>query len=226
MPVAPDYLADYRALGCAPGCSPAELERAWRVAMSRVHPDRVPPDQRAEAIRQSQRVNAAYRRLRAFAQQHGRLPGSGVAAWPTVSAATRESDPHAPSGRPHARGGRRLAAVVAAAMVLAASWLLQAPAEVRPPRDRTAARPASNDAADTVALALDSPAEVLIAQAGAPPLRREDGRGGEVWEYGPSSVTLQAGRVVDWYISPLRPLPFPSERPPASDPLTAPPSRR
>lgn len=229
MPVAPDYLADYRALGCAPGCSAAELERAWRLAMSHGHPDRVQPERRAEAIRQTQGVNAAYRRLRAFAQQHGRLPGTGVAMTTEAPAMPFWEPGQAESDLPPPRGRRRALAAAAVLGVLGASWLLHAPPDKEPGRGaRRASTTASTAVAVDVAaaLALQSPAESLMARVGTPPLRRDDGRGGEVWEYGPSSVTLRAGRIVDWYSSPLRPLPFSSERPPTADPLTAPPSRR
>jgi len=41
------------------------------------------------------------------------------------------------------------------------------------------------------------------------------------WQYGPSWVDFHCDKVVDWYSSPLRPLPVASERAPQTDPSTA-----
>src|SRR5690606_31392241 len=127
MSVSHDYLADYRTLGCTPGCSLADLERAWRAALSLSHPDRAGADEQAEAAARTQALNTAYRRLRGFAQQHGRLPGHLTAATEAANRPAPAPDPSAPvpDSAPPRRGRRRLAlAAIAATVVL--SWALHA----------------------------------------------------------------------------------------------------
>ncbi|MCK7593995.1 J domain-containing protein [Pseudomarimonas salicorniae] len=232
MPVSPDYLADYRTLDCAPGCTVAELERAWRHALSRHHPDRAEPGRHSEAALRTQALNTAYRRLRSFADQHGRLPGSAgpaavkVEARPQPGARPAEAVPEAPAARSPRRSWL---AVTAVCLVLGASWLLQPGPELAKRSVETSTGPAPTTAAALVAgapLELDSSASEVRARIGRPPLRRVTGFDSEVWEYGPSMVALRDDRVVDWYNSPLRPLPFPSERPENAGAINEPLSRR
>jgi hypothetical protein len=226
MPVAPDYLADYRTLGCVPGCTPAELERAWRTALSRSHPDRADPLLHADAAAQTQSLNTAYRRLREFSQRHGRLPGASVSPG-APPAAGKSADEHAPARAPNTRPrGRRRLAFAAVIAVLGASWAMQPDPEQRAPEDAPALASAATEPSAVATLGLDSHADEVLALAGEPMLRRTAGTGIEVWEYGPSMVTLRAHRVTDWYSSPMRPLPVAAERPPDAPALTAPPYRR
>lgn len=77
-----DYLADFATIGAEPGCTPAELEAAWRRRVSDLHPDRSSPDGRAadgERREVLSEINGAYRRLRHFQRRHGRMPGSAPA---------------------------------------------------------------------------------------------------------------------------------------------------
>lgn len=74
-----DYLADFATIGAKPGCSPAELEAAWRRRVSSLHPDRAPSrDGADDPVRREllSEINGAYRRLRHFQRRHGRMPGS------------------------------------------------------------------------------------------------------------------------------------------------------
>ena len=227
MSLSYDYLADYRTLGCHPGCSANQLEQAWRAALSRAHPDRAPPGKQAEAAARAQALNTAYRRLRGFAQRHGRLPGQpdGHAA---AAHAGHPATASAPMPQPQRPRGRRRLALAAVLGAIALSWLIQ------PGSPPTAQRPApiakAPDAATTegAAFSLQSHADEVLQLAGPPVLRQGDELRGEVWEYGPSFVVFRARRVVDWYSSPMRPLPVASERPVTEHgaALIAPPSRR
>lgn len=74
-----DYLADFATIGAEPGCSPSELEAAWRRRVSDLHPDRSRPDGAEDAVDRRHslsEINGAYRRLRHFQRRHGRMPGA------------------------------------------------------------------------------------------------------------------------------------------------------
>lgn len=230
MPVSHDYLSDYRTLGCAPGCSLAELERAWRAALSQSHPDRASPGEQAEAAARTQALNTAYRRLRGFAQLHGRMPGQPTAAADTdVAPAPAAHSTHPSSaarpGKGRARRRLALAAIVAA---LGVSWALHEPSPSHSIRADAAAARGTIKRIAVARFELHSHADEVLELAGEPVLRQGDELRGETWEYGPSFVVFRARRVVDWYSSPMRPLPVASERPPAQDTtaLTAPPYRK
>lgn len=101
-----DYLADFATIGAKPGCSPAELEAAWRRRVSDLHPDRARPgapagdDERREVLSE---INGAYRRLRHFQRRHGRMPGSAPASG-VAGGTDRERDPeHEAWRRPTSR---------------------------------------------------------------------------------------------------------------------------
>lgn len=76
-----DYLADFATIGAEPGCSPCELEAAWRRRVSDLHPDRQRPadGDRPQTLSE---INGAYRRLRRFQRRHGRMPGTEPVAHP------------------------------------------------------------------------------------------------------------------------------------------------
>lgn len=228
MPLPHDYLADYRTLGCAPGCSEAELEQAWRQALRRVHPDRAAPGEQAEAAEQTQTLNTAYRRLRAFSRDHGRLPGSGrdASGWPgTPQPVVSPPMPAAPTAPPR-RSARRWLAVACILLVaaLGLSWSMHDPVPAK--RAKRNLSTAAGEQRVDADFGLDSHADEVLELAGEPVLRHGDEISGELWEYGPSFVRFRARRVVDWYSSPMRPLPVAAERPAHGAPITAPPSRK
>lgn len=83
-----DYLADFATIGAKPGCSPAELEAAWRRRVSDLHPDRARPGNLngdTDARDVLAEINGAYRRLRDFQRRHGRMPGSPAAPGPRAT---------------------------------------------------------------------------------------------------------------------------------------------
>ena len=213
MTPGPDYMRDYRLLGCAPGDDRATLERAWRRAVSALHPDRGGEhlEARGERLRE---VTAAYRRLSAFADLHGRLPGQS----PGDHGAQAQMPAMHPAPAATANPRRWWPWFVAIAGLLVLATLGQ-PAPAPAPEaasGRAADRP--GPAADDVAregrmLRLGDDAGTVLAAAGAP-LEVIGSEFDAHWHYGPSFIHLRARRVVDWYSSPLRPLPVETERPP------------
>ena len=214
-----DYLADYQRLGVQPGCSPETLERVWRAAVRDLHPDRAAD--RSDSVARTQRlldVTSAYRRLRSFEREHGRLPGGPLQAPPQMGS---DSFGELTSLSAPVRGGENLSASWAVSLGMAA-WLglaalgllvwsgaIQGPAEELP---APGAAPAESLSQPTGSLGWETPREhhIRIGSTEAhvegllgPPLVLQV----DLWEYGPSHVRFQRGRVVGWYSSPLKPLP-------------------
>lgn len=216
MSSGPDYLRDYDLLGCGPGDDRATIERAWRRAVSALHPDRGGPDVEARSEQLSE-VTAAYRRLSKFAELHGRLPGE-----PPPDGANGIRQPAVVALQPVARrsGLGWLWFVPVAALL---GWALVAD-ESGPAEPRAVAAPVPGSSAPAFgdaglpvekALRLGDGRQQVLAVAGAP----LEVTGTELethWHYGPSFIQLRAGRVVGWYSSPMRPLPVETERPPAA----------
>ncbi len=198
-----DLLADLAALGLAPGCDLAMLKDRYRRAMQQAHPDRQRAPN-AAASERAARLTASYRRLLDFHRARGRLPGQRLAS----AAPGARGDDAVVVPQPRARTGRHAPVLLG---LLALGALIVAPRfDSGFPRDAGA-----NDAHATDAAALidtgdkpharglragDSKARVR-ALLGAPILQSDT-----VWEYGPSHVNFDHGRVVSWYSSPLKPL--------------------
>jgi hypothetical protein len=181
-------------LGLSPGASPDTLKPAWRRAVSTLHPDRNGP----QADRELAEVNAAFQRLQAFAQRHGRLPSPLDTPHRTVP--------------PVRRGPGRWAMtafVVAAALVVL--WPQSRPAE-RAPAEDDVAEPSNDIPAPLPRLtAIGTPTPQLRLGLDASEAERIAGpplfRSAERWEYGPSEIRFTDGKVSGWHSSPLRPLP-------------------
>jgi hypothetical protein len=203
-----DFLDLYRILGLRPGCSLDEFKHAYRRRVSVLHPDRRDDDSRHTiAAERLQRLTAMYGMAMEFHREHGRLPGAPLARSNTPSPATNSSQPVRPtSSRQPLRRSRRWLLLPAAA---AAVWLLwpgkQPPA--RAPSIIGAVHPATLPAPPAKAavnppLGLGMDADAVRAIEGEPTLMVNDER----WEYGPSWIRFEHGKVVDWYSSPLYPL--------------------
>lgn len=200
-----DFLDMYRTLGLRPGCALPDLKQAYRRHVSRLHPDRkggVTTDPAATAS--LQRLIAQYDAAMAFQREHGRLPG----VTPRVRFSVPEA--HVPPAR--MRVARRpawrhpaLALLLPAVAIILLGWDIASrpsvPAESSTPAVATEKGDmlASSDKAPTLTLGM-SPSDVRAIE-GVPVSIH-----GDRWEYGPSWVLFEDGRVVDWYNSPLRSL--------------------
>ncbi|MCG6118432.1 MAG: J domain-containing protein [Aquimonas sp.] len=231
-----DYLADYRLLGLHPGCSAQTLERTWRRAVSALHPDRSQSGSLDPGAAQQRllQLTQAYRRLRDFEREHGRLPGAplpnptapdtperasqtaeNAMSWEMAAGATdSQATPAAPvpgavsSPKP---SGRRRVALGGIGLGLAIGLLgwpgrepVEAPVEAQQPAPANAlglGQPAPH-AGHRPLIKLGHTQAEVEALLGPPLLRSQ-----EDWEYGPSHIRFEQGRVSGWYSSPLRPLP-------------------
>lgn len=217
-----DYLADYARLGLQPGCSLETLERTWRLAVRDLHPDRAVEGLDAQLrSRRLHEVTSAYRRLRGFEREHGRLPGGAPlrVAGSEGPDAAQAMDPEraVDAGTPASAAGRSpvglsaLAVLVFAGLLGWSAWWSQKSSEgaVDPGMTATTVN-ASDQLSPAVAVEVQPRPRIRIGSTEAQverlmgqPLVSEP----DLWEYGPSHVRFVRGRVVGWYSSPLKPLP-------------------
>jgi hypothetical protein len=230
MSVPTDFLRLYQELGIAPGANIEEIKRAYRRRVSELHPDR--PDNllaasTEEAAARLQQITAYYNAALQFHRQHGRLPGSIVRARaPTPSEGVPPSPRDEPA--PVTSSRMRLYVIVAILIVAALAWFASsgtedAPSIETPPANDSAAvtesAPVTNvhDAApadeenDVVALeqSPQGPHKLEVGLTAEEVSRIEDvpvTHDDQRWDYGPSWIMFERGKVVDWYSSPLRPL--------------------
>jgi len=71
-----DFVFLYEQLGVAPGCTHAELRRAYRRRVAELHPDRRGPGADAADAVRLQELTRAYAEATVFHRRHGRLPGA------------------------------------------------------------------------------------------------------------------------------------------------------
>lgn len=202
-----DFLEMYRTLGLRPGCSLPELKQAYRRQVSRMHPDRKAGVQNDPVIAvRLQRLIAQYDAAMVFEREHGRLPGSVARARFTVTEVTDSTFTYAPPA-PHRSAWRNpvLLLLVPAALLGALGVDIASHVPSNTASDDTASpapavRPLG-DAAPAPSLSLGITSEDVRSMLGEP-----DSVHGDRWEYGPSWVRFENGRVSDWYSSPLREL--------------------
>ena len=231
MSVPTDFLRLYQELGIAPGADIEEIKRAYRRRVSELHPDRPGKLLSAstdEAAARLQQITGYYNAALQFHRQHGRLPGSIVRARnaaPVEGAPPRVRDEVSPvtSSR------MRIYVIVAILIVAALAWFassdpseapgVDAPVSVESAAVTNVPVPAPiEDASTPVEQASDVPAHESpqpgpheldvgltideVSRIEDVPVTLDDQR----WDYGPSWITFERGKVVDWYSSPLRPL--------------------
>lgn len=227
----PDFSRLYRDLGLQPDCSLDAFRRAYRVLVSRQHPDR--PAVRSDgagALALSELI-ALHDQALQFHRQHGRLPGaplpvvtgpsatgSGVLAEALHPRGTDTAKAMPKDAAPAAQGAHRQAWLAVGVLVLIAIGVSQPQGPARMPRGAgaTPAAVLGDEGAAPHALAIGMDADTARSIQGEP-MRVS---GGE-WEYGPSWLRFERGALVDWYSSPLRPLKVPTPDAPEPPPRAA-----
>jgi len=204
-----DFLDLYRILGLTPDCQLTEFKQAYRRRVMVLHPDRrASGETDLIAAERLQQLTVLYNAAMTFQRQHGRLPGAAQARSPRPATPS----PALPAARPARRGPRWLLVLTGAGVVGTLLWGM---ASSRRPADTPAFIPVTASASVTVSVppvetprASSLPLIGVGTQAGS--VRDLEGEpliiSGNRWEYGPSWVLFEHGRVVDWYSSPLRPL--------------------
>lgn len=219
----------YSQLELSPGCTLEELQRAYRRRIAELHPDRLAGARPPEGGKLPDLIwlyTAAVR----FHRRHGRLPGAGPVHVANVQrvTTTTPADGAAPPPRPATRPqdipspSRRYSllaiGLVVLLLVLALVWDWPAPVTSMSSSTETArVDPAvAAVAATTHQLELGMDAATVLAIQGEP-LRVS----GSQWDYGPSWLQFEHGRLVDWHSSPLHRLKTATPSPPEPSSATA-----
>lgn len=206
-----DFLDLYKILGLNPGCGLAEFKHAYRRRVAVLHPDRRAGEHTdAVAAERLQQLTALYGAAMEFERRHGRLPGAS----PVRPLRTETTSPAAPPlSTTHPPPPRSRWLLVASTAIVCIVWLLRG-SEWLPGSDKTETAavtsplPASGGDMPNRRGSIPSPmlklgmdADVVRSIEGNPELS-----GGDLWEYGPSWIRFENGKMVDWYSSPLHPL--------------------
>lgn len=202
----------------SPGCGLLEFKQAYRRHVALLHPDRRAGtllDARAAEL--LQRLTAQYGAAMEFQRRHGRLPGAVAAPRRAASETTTPIPrlPPAPSAmarRSHAKMLVLLAVVATGTLLWSISPLSSSP-EPAPFPEPASEEVGQPESVAAQVLSLGMSAESVRAIEGDPEAIH-DGR----WDYGPSWISFDHDKVVDWHSSPLRSLRTTSSRPPNRHP--------
>jgi hypothetical protein len=205
-----DFLDLYRILGVKPDCELVEFKQAYRRRVLVLHPDRRARDGNdIIAGERLQRLTALYGAAMRFHRQHGRLPGAHHQHRPADAPATRAGTTSI-SSRPKRGEGltRRSRWLWLMAAAAGTGWVLWSGRPMPSSLPAAPSEPASVSHPNTpvasvlpqrLRLGMDS--DTVRAIEGAPIMVN-----GDRWDYGPSWIRFENGKVVDWYSSELQPL--------------------
>ena len=199
-----DFVALYDELGLDTECSLADFKHAYRRRVAQLHPDH--PDNSSD-ISRLQRLNRLYAAAIEFQRTHGRLPGAMRTSPIEMRGDAQFVSDDAPAHDSPAVSGSasywRYVLLVALLGLVLYGLSIQEPATtisdaVQPtdaPR-QDLHRPAVEK---LLAIGMDGP---QVRRIQGEPFNSHEQR----WEYGPSWILFDCGKVVDWYSSPLHPL--------------------
>lgn len=85
----------YQQLQLTPACTPEELHRAFRRAVSELHPDRAGAASDADSQARLRELIRLHARATDFHRRHGRLPGANPSLRPRLAFATARGDSRA-----------------------------------------------------------------------------------------------------------------------------------
>lgn len=204
-----DFSHLYAQLGLEPGCSLDALRHAYRRRISELHPDRHAGQEiDPESQRQLSALIQAYKDALRFHAAHGRLPGGSrdeesppPATGPNPEPASIQmlATPAPPSPAPHPQSRLWLLSVL---VLMVLYLLVSRPTDAPQAINIEAVTEAGSSQTMPVlhqALSLGMSREEVLALQGEPTVRR----GEDLWEYGPSWVRFDNGRLAAWYSSPL-----------------------
>lgn len=192
-----DFAALYDELGIDADCTPEQFRQAYRRRVGQLHPDHAG---HADEMPRLQRLNRVYTAANEFQRTHGRLPGARRRD--ERRAVERVRMPSGDIGAAHLpplSGPQRIARYLLpmAVAVVALAWWWAPVDRHGPGAHASLAAPVGSDG--LLRLGMDR-ARVKRIQGTA--VNANTNR----WDYGPSWIEFDCGRVIDWYSSPSRPL--------------------
>ncbi len=193
-----DFAALYDELGVDADCTPEQLRQAYRRRVAQLHPDHAG---HAGEMQRLQRLNRLYTAAKEFQRLHGRLPGArhiDIRNASEHAAAPLSATPS--TGTPSLSGSPRIVRYLlpsAVAILALALWWTP----VEQPRPANAPTTGAPPVVTDTVLRLGADRERVKRIQGMP-LNTHANR----WDYGPSWIEFDCGRVIDWYSSPSRPL--------------------
>ncbi len=210
-----DFLLLYQELGLRPGSGIDDFKLAYRRRIADLHPDRQrgPHQGNPEIARDRlQRLTLLYGAAIAFHRRHGRLPGASAA--PRVA----EPTPAAPIMAARTDGGRKrwLLLAVALALLGAIGWQWFDSDDGNTADSAEESSTAAARGTEQSVVSFERAPELRLGMRMRDVLDVEKEpitRGEDRWDYGPSWIAFERGRVTDWYSSPLRPLRYATTHP-------------
>ncbi len=205
-----DFVSMYEELGLDAECGMDAFKRAYRRRVAVLHPDM---QGAASDLPRLQRLNRLYEATLDFHRLHGRLPGAPApriaraatpTPTPTSASASAVGDEPAGAEAPPLRTGRRRYLLIGALVAALLYWLGAARTSV-PTLD-----PAGpGDDAATVAWQPPPPQQLELGMSTGQARRILGDPTAEHaarWQYGPSWVDFECGKVAGWYSAPGKPL--------------------
>ena len=209
-----DFLLLYQELGLRPGAGIDDLKLAYRRRIADLHPDRQRGTYQGNpelARDRLQRLTLLYGAAIAFHRRHGRLPGA--------SATPRSAEPApvtAVAAAPAGGGKRWLLLAVVVASLGGIGWQWFDSDDGNPIDAAEESSQAAGRVADHEAVSFEPAPELRLGMRMREVLEVEKEpitRGEDRWDYGPSWIAFERGKVTDWYSSPLRPLRYATTHP-------------
>lgn len=208
-----DFVALYDELGLDSECSLAEFRHAYRRRVAQLHPDH--PDNSSD-ISRLQRLNRLYAAAIEFQRTHGRLPGA-IRAHRIEARSDAFTSSDAPAFDSPSMSGSgsywRYVLLVAVLGSVLYGLSIQEPATTISDAVESTDAPRQDLHRPVVE-------ELLAIGMNGSQVRRIQGdpfnSHEHRWEYGPSWILFDCGKVVDWYSSPLHPLHVRGSSPAAS----------
>ena len=226
----PDYSEFYTTLGVTPDTDWKTLRANYRRLIGRWHPDRFLTDASRKEIAEEhcRQITLAYQALREYRREHGVLPLAVSASAAETRRQERDlgtlSDYPRPDGLAEnateqttdktlarRRPEHRHQVLIALAVLVAATYLVDRDPEVAAPQNNQVTRPDPRNSTQSPAverkptesagISVGSTLGEVYSIQGIPTLTQDD-----TWYYGKSQIRFYQGKVISWKEHPDNPL--------------------
>ena len=213
----PDFSRLYAQLNLTPDCGLEELKRAYRRRIAELHPDRPCSTDVGDRLTISlPDLNSIYSQALRFHRSHGQLPGArapettiGTEPGARTHAAFTVDDPSLQLQEEKSRSSTWKGAILLTlCMILTMIWVAGSPSPaefsetVETPSlgvQEKVENPRRQHVLHTLEVGMST--ETVRNILGEPVTIR-----GDEWDYGPSWIRFEKGKLAQWHSSPLKPL--------------------